>query len=185
MEDFFVIGERFDDLGHWLGTIKFWSLNEIVEVIELDGDLYDKALFDAKLSCAVKGINFEEHFCTLPTDTLLTEYGVCRFFKSIPIGPDILPETRHEVIAVKDYFEMPDPPKNNPNKFLHADPNANDFFLFPGDKVRILKEVGQSRGLRGAIGVVQYHTYDTLSIIGPFQFFCNREDVELIERKKR
>ena len=55
----------------------------------------------------------------------------------------------------------------------------------PGDKVRILKEIGQSRGLYGATGVVQFHTFDTLSIVGPFQFFCNREDVELIERKKR
>ena len=55
----------------------------------------------------------------------------------------------------------------------------------PGDKVRILKEIGQSRGLYGTTGVVQFHTFDTLSIIGPSQFFCNREDVELIERKRR
>ena len=39
--------------------------------------------------------------------------------------------------------------------------------------------------LYGVTGVVQYHTSDTLSIVGPLQFFCNLEDVELIERKKR
>lgn len=185
MEPFYVIGSRFDDLGHWLGAIKFWSLNEIISVIKIEEKWINKIVFSAKSHCAARGINYAEYFCDLPTDTLVTDYGLYHFFKAIPATPDIVPDTQHEVIAAQDYFEMPDPSEKNPNKFLHADPKANDFFLFPGDKVRILKEIGQSQGLMGATGIVQYHTYDTLSIIGPFQFFCNREDVELIERKKR
>ena len=67
---------------------------------------------------------------------------------------------------------------------MARDENANDKFLYSGDKVRILHEIGQSKGLAGATGIVEFQTYNTLSIIGPYQFFCNREDVELIERKK-
>lgn len=185
MENFYEIGMRFDDMGHWLGHVKFWSLNEVANYIKLEKEWFNKIVFSAKSNCVVRGINYVEHFCDLPTDILVTDYGLYRFFKAIPITPDILPDTQHEVIAAKDYFEMYDPTDKYPNKFLKGTPNANDYFLFPGDKVRILKEVGQSRGLMGATGVVQVHTYDTLSIIGPFQFFCNREDVELIERKKR
>lgn len=179
--DILDIQNRFEEAGHFLGSIKFWSVEEISKMIKLEGKLLEETLFSAKLSCAVKGINFEEHFCTLPTDILLTEFGLCRFFKSIPIAPDILPDTQHDVIVAKDYFEINSPT----SKFISRNPKANDFFLFPGDKVRILKEIGQSRGLYGVTGTVQFHTYDTLSIMGPFQFFCNREDVELIERNKQ
>ena len=185
MEPFYVIGERFDDLCHWLGDVQFWSLKEVANMIKLDDDWFNKIVFSAKSHCVARGINYAEHFCDLPSDTLVTDYGLYHFFKAIPITPDILPDTQHEVIAAKDYFEMIDPTKANRNKFIRVAPNANDYFLFPGDKVRILKEIGQSRGLMGAIGVVQYHVHDALSIIGPFQFFCNREDVELIERKTR
>ena len=178
----YSIEDRLENAGHFLGAIKFWSLYEVAGMLKVEGDLFDKVLFSAKLSCAVRDINYEEHFCSLPTDTLVTAFGLCRFLKSIPIAPDILPDTQHDVILAKDYFEIYEP---NNNKFISTNPNANNFFLMPGDKVRILKEIGQSRGLYGATGVVQFHTCDTLSIIGPFQFFCNREDVELIERKKR
>lgn len=178
--DIFDIQDRFENAGHFLDSVKFWSVQEISEMIKLEGNLLDQVLFSAKLSCALRDINFEEHFCVLPTDTLLTEFGLCRFFKSIPIAPDILPDTRHDVIVAKDYFEINTPK----SKFISHNPKANDFFLFPGDKVRILKEIGQSRGLYGVTGIVQFHTYDTLSIMGPFQFFCKREDVELIERNK-
>ena len=178
----YSIEDRLENAGHILGAIKFWSLYEVAGMLKVEGDLFDKVLFSAKLSCAVRDINYEEHFCSLPTDTLVTDFGLCRFLKSIPIAPDILPDTQHDVILAKDYFEIYEP---NNNKFISTNPNANNFFLMPGDKVRILKEIGQSRGLYGATGVVQFHTFDTLSIIGPSQFFCNREDVELIERKGR
>ena len=180
MDSYDFLG-RLEDAGHYLGEVKFWSVQEISEMIKLEGKLLNYTLFSAKLSCAVRDINFEEHFCVLPTDTLLTEFGMCRFFKSIPIAPDILPDTQHEIVAAKDFFEMDVPTST----FVSFNPEANDFFLFPGDKVRILKEIGQSKGLYGATGIVQFHNYEKLSIIGPFQFFCNREDVELIERKKQ
>lgn len=175
------ICDRFEEAGHFLDGIKFWSLNEVADMIKLKGELFDKVLFVAKLSCVHANINFEEHFCALPTDTLVTEFGLFRFFKAIPIAPDILPDTQHDIIVAKDYFEMYQPTY----KFLPRNAKANDYFLFPGDKVRILTEVGQSKGLYGTTGVVQFQRFDTLSIIGPFQFFCKRQDVELIERKKR
>jgi len=176
-----IIVNRIESAKHILRETSFWSLNEVADIIELKGKLFEKTVFNAKLTCATRGINYAEHFCVLPNDTLVTEYGLCRFLKAIEISPDILPNTQGGVIMAKDHFEMYNPTY----KFVEVDTNANDFFLFPGDKVRILHEVGQSRGLVGATGVVQFHTFDTLSIIGPFQFFCERENVQLLERKKR
>ena len=152
----------------------------MADIIKLEGKLFDQVVFAAKAGCAARGINYEEHFCGLPTDTLVTDFGLCRFLKTIPIAPDILPETQHSIIQARDYFEMYEPTEK---RFLCLNRKTNDYFLFPGDKVRILKEIGKSKGLFGATGIVQYHTYEALSIIGPFQFFCNREDVELIERE--
>ena len=176
-----IIVNCIESAKHILRETSFWSLNEVADIIELKGELFEKVLFNAKQICAAKGINYAEHFCALPNDTLVTEFGLCRFLKAIDISPDTLPNTQDGVIMAKDFFEMYSPTY----KFNGVDANANDFFLFPGDKVRILHEIGQSRGLVGATGVVQFHTFDTLSIIGPFQFFCKREDIQLIERKKR
>lgn len=176
-----IIVERIEKAKHILGHIQFWSLNEVKNIIKMDDELYGKVLFGAKSHCAFRDINYTEHFCDTSTDTLVTEYGLCRFLKAINISPDVLPETQDGVIQARDYFEMYDPT----SKFVASNPNANDYYLRPGDKVRILHEIGKSQGVAGATGIVQFHTYDTLSIIGPFQFFCYREDVELIERKKR
>ena len=175
------IVERIDNSKHYLNHTAFWSLKKVAEIIEMDDKLLEKTIFNAKFICAARGINYAEHFCELPNDTLVTEFGLCRFLKTIEIAPDILPNTQSSVIKAKDFFEMYEPTY----KFELVDPNANDYFLFPGDKVRILHEIGKSQGLTGATGIVQFHKFEALSIIGPFQFFCNREDVQLIERKKR
>lgn len=176
-----IIVNSIEDATHIIDKSEFWSLREVADIINMDEKLYEKVLFKAKATCVFEGINCAEHFCTLPSDTLVTNYGLCRFLKAIDITPDTLPDTQDGVIMAKDFFEMYSPT----TKFESDDTKANDYFLFPGDQVQILHEIGQSKGLMGATGVVQFHTFDTLSILGPCQFFCNREDVKLIERKKR
>ena len=122
----YSIEDRLENAGHFLGAIKFWSLYEVAGMLKVEGELFDKVLFNAKLSCAVKDINFEEHFCSLPTDTLVTDFGLCRFLKSIPIAPDILPDTQHDVILAKDYFEMYEPTNN---KFISSNDNFASLWI--------------------------------------------------------
>ena len=174
--------KEIENAKHLLANVEFWSASDLAKIMGLDKEEYDEVMFKAMSNCAFEGINYTEHFCETQTDVLMSSYGLYRFLKNIKIQATTPEE--FEIIkgpmAAREYFaEVP----NIRTKFKARDENANDRFLYSGDKVRILHEIGQRRGLAGAAGIVQFQTYNTLSIIGPFQFFCNREDVELIERK--
>lgn len=165
---------QIEKASRFLGDTQFWCLEEVAMIIGLDTAELENAKFDARQACAYNGINHEEHFCIMNNFTLMTRYGLCRFIKSLQVNKEGLSMAR-------DFYEMDEPT----DKFTHVYDKANDYFLFPGDKVRILHEIDCSQGLTGTIGTVILHKSGTLSIMGPFHFFCNRTDVELVERYKK
>jgi len=153
-----------------------WSLNEIMNILDIDSlSEYRKALFNAMSKCVYNNINYAEHFKVMTCDVMITDYGLNCYLQELPYNN----EKAHEAL---DFFKMYQPK----SKFPDADPSANDYFLFPDDKVRFLHEVGNSKGLTECICIVQFHMPNDLAVyIGNQQVFCKRSDLELVERKKK
>jgi len=103
--------------------------------------------------CAYVKINCREHFCLEIGDTFVTDYGLNRILKSIngQIGDGLA--------WARDTFEMYEPGRS---KYSDSRNDVNDYFLFPGDKVKFLHEIGKSKDLTGKECQVQFHTHDAL-----------------------
>ena len=157
--------------------VECWSVNELMKVLGIDSlTEYRKIMFEAMNRCAFSGINCREHFAMEIGDTFVTDYGLNRILKSIHNNIDGLAWAR-------DMFEMYEPGRS---KFPDSRTDANDYFLFSGDKVRFLHEIGKSRGLTGTVCEVMFHAFDALAVfVGNTQVFVNRNDVELVERKRK
>ncbi len=156
--------------------VECWSVNELMKVLGIDSlSEYRKIMFEAMSRCAYAKINCREHFCLVVGDVFVTDYGLNRILKCTDKSID-------GISWASDMFEMYEPGQS---KFNDPRTDVNDYFLFQGDKVRILHEIGKSKGLAGSECFVQYHTPDMLAImVGYNQVFCSRYDLELVERKK-
>jgi len=172
------LADKIEELRTLHQGVESWSVNELMKVLGVDSlSEYRKIMFEAMCKCAYAKINCREHFCLEVGDTFVTDYGLNRILKSVNA------QINDGIAWARDMFEMYEPGRS---KYSDTRTDVNNYFLFPGDKVRFLHEIGQSKNLTGAEGQVQYHMYDALAVmIGYTQFFCNRYDVELVERKKK
>ena len=172
------LADKIEELRTIHQGVESWSVNELMKLLGVDSlSEYRKIMFEAMSKCAYAKINCREHFCLEIGDTFVTDYGLNRILKSI--NGQII----DGLAWARDTFEMYEPGRS---KYSDPRTDVNDYFLFPGDKVRFLHEIGKSKELTGAEGQVQFHMYDALAVmIGYTQFFCNRYDVELVERKNK
>lgn len=171
------LADKIEELRTMHQGVESWSVNELMKVLGVDSlSEYRKIMFEAMSKCAYVKINCREHFCLEIGDTFVTDYGLNRILKSIngQIGDGLA--------WARDTFEMYEPGRS---KYSDSRNDVNDYFLFPGDKVRFLHEIGKSKDLTGKECQVQFHTHDALAVmLGNTQVFCNRYDLELVERKK-
>jgi hypothetical protein len=170
------LSDKIEELRTEYKGVECWSVNDVLKVLGINSlSEYRKIMFEAMSKCAYSGINCREHFAIEIDATFVTDYGLSRILKST--HGDI------EGLAwARDMFEMYEPGRS---KFSDPRKDANDFFLFSGDKVRFLHEIGNSKGLTGVECEVMFHQPEALAVIlGNQQVFCRRNDLELIERKK-
>ena len=172
------LADKIEELRTIHQGVESWSVNELMKVLGIDSlSEYRKIMFEAMSKCAYSKINCREHFCLEVGDTFVTDYGLNRILKSIN------GQINDGLAWARDTFEMYEPGRS---KYIGTSTDVNDYYLFPGDKVRILHEIGKSKDLAGTECQVQFHTFDALAVfVGNTQLFCNRYDLELIERKKQ